>query len=58
MKKLEILTLQQSVLDIFIAEQDAIYYPGYTQELIDTEPEKFQWELAEYKSQFAKEFAC
>jgi hypothetical protein len=48
-------TQQQSVVDIFIEELDSIYYPGYAEDLIASEPEKFEWELAEYKGQFSKE---
>ena len=48
-------TQEQSVVDIFIQELDSIYYPGYAEELIASEPEKFKWELAEYKGQFSKE---
>ncbi len=48
-------TKQQSVVEIFIEELDSIYYPGYAEELIDTEPEKFNWELAEFKGQFSEE---
>jgi hypothetical protein len=48
-------TIQQSLVDIFIQELDSIYYPGYSEELIDTDPEKFDWELDEYKGQFSKE---
>ena len=47
-------TQQQSVVDIFIEELDSIYYPGYAEDLIASEPEKFEWELAEYKGQFSK----
>jgi hypothetical protein len=48
-------TLQQSIVEIFIEELDQIYYPGYAEELIASEPEKFDWELAEFKGQFSKE---
>ncbi|MCX6243691.1 MAG: hypothetical protein NTU98_03210 [Bacteroidetes bacterium] len=48
-------TQEQSVVDIFIQELDSIYYPGYAEELIASVPEKFEWELAEYKGQFSKE---
>jgi len=33
---------------------DEIYYPGYTQEIIDSEPAKFDWELAEFIGQFSE----
>jgi len=48
-------TLQQSIVEIFIEELDQIYYPGYAEDLIACEPEKFDWELAEFKGQFSKE---
>ena len=48
-------TKQQSVVEIFIEELDSIYYPGYSEELMDSEPEKFNWELAEFKGQFSEE---
>ena len=48
-------TIQQSLVDIFIQELDSIYYPGYAEELIASEPEKFDWEFDEYKGQFSKE---
>jgi hypothetical protein len=28
-------------------------YPGYTEELIASEPDKFEWELSEFKGQFS-----
>jgi len=48
-------TKEQSVVEIFIEELDSIYYPGYSEELMDSEPEKFNWELAEFKGQFSEE---
>ena len=48
-------TIQQSLVDIFIQELDSIYYPGYAEELIASEPEKFDCEFDEYKGQFSKE---
>jgi len=53
MKALAANTLQQSIEEIFINELDQIYYPGYTEELIDSEPEKFYWELKEFQGQFS-----
>jgi hypothetical protein len=49
-------TVEQSIVEIFIEEMDKIYYPGYSEELIGSEPDKFDWELAEYKGQFSKEY--
>ena len=45
-------TKQQSVVEIFIEELDSIYYPGYSEEIMTSEPEKFNWELAELEEQF------
>jgi hypothetical protein len=44
----------QSLVDFFAEELDEIYYPGYTQEIIDSEPSKFDWELAEFLGQFSE----
>jgi len=46
-------TNQQSLVEIFVHELDLIYYPGYTEELIASEPEKFNWELKEFQGQFS-----
>jgi hypothetical protein len=46
-------THQQSLVEIFVQELDQIYYPGYTEELIASEPEKFNWELKEFQGQFS-----
>ena len=45
-------TQEQSMVEILTEEFDQIYYPGYTEELIASEPEKFEWELSEFKGQF------
>jgi hypothetical protein len=47
-------TQEQSVVDIFIQELDSIYYPGYSEDLFSSDPEKFNWELDEFKGQFSK----
>lgn len=41
-----------SLVDFLIAELDEIYYPGYSEEIMTSEPEKFNWELAELEEQF------
>jgi len=46
-------TQNQSIEEIFTEELDQIYYPGYTEDLIASEPDKYQWELAEFKGQFS-----
>jgi len=48
-------TKEQSIVEIFIEELDSIYYPGYAEELIATDSDKFDWELAEFKGQFSEE---
>ena len=44
---------QQSIVEIFVQELDQIYYPGYAEEIIASEPEKFDWELKEFQGQFS-----
>ncbi len=44
---------QQSLVEIFIQELDQIYYPGYSAEIIASEPEKFNWEFNEFQGQFS-----
>jgi hypothetical protein len=46
-------TKQQSLVDFLIAELDEIYYPGYSEEILATDPDKFNWELAELEGQFS-----
>jgi hypothetical protein len=46
-------TKQQSLVDFLIAELDEIYYPGYSEEILATDPDKFSWELAELEGQFS-----
>ncbi len=53
MKALANHTDQQSLVEILVQELDQIYYPGYTEELIASEPEKFNWELKEFQGQFS-----
>ena len=53
MKTLSVITKQQSLVDFLIAELDEIYYPGYSEEIIASDPEKFNWELAELEGQFS-----
>lgn len=43
---------ESSIVDFLIAELDEIYYPGYSEEIMTSEPEKFNWELAELEEQF------
>ena len=53
MKALAQMTYQQSLEDIFVQELDQIYYPGYTEDLIASDPSKFDWELKEFQGQFS-----
>ncbi len=53
MKALANHTDQQSLVEIFVQELDQIYYPGYSEELIASEPEKFTWEFNEFQGQFS-----
>ncbi len=53
MKTTAALKKEQSLIDFLIAELDEIYYPGYSEEIMSTDPEKFNWELAELEGQFA-----
>ena len=53
MKTLAAFKKEQSLVDFLIAELDEIYYPGYSEEIMSSDPEKFNWELAELEGQFA-----
>jgi hypothetical protein len=52
MTKTQIATREQSIEEIFVNELDMIYYPGYAQEISESDPERFDWELTIFKSQF------
>ena len=45
---------EQSIVEIFTEMMDQIYYEGYTQDLIDSDPQKFDWELKEFQAHFSK----
>ena len=53
MKALAETTKEQSIVEIFSEMMDQIYYPGYTEEIIASDPEKFDWELKEFQGQFS-----
>ena len=53
MKALAETTKEQSIVEIFSEMMDQIYYPGYTEEIITSDPEKFDWELKEFQGQFS-----
>ena len=45
---------EQNMQEIFAQELDQIFYPGYSEDLIASEPEKFIWEFNEFSGQFTK----
>ncbi len=53
MKTTAATTRHQSIEEMFIHEMDQIYYPGYSEELMASEPEKFTWEFNEFQGQFS-----
>jgi len=53
MKALAETTKEQSIVEIFSEMMDQIYYPGYTEEIIASDPKKFDWELKEFQGQFS-----
>ena len=44
---------EQSIVEIFSELMDQIYYEGYTEDLITSDPMKFDWELKEFQGQFS-----
>jgi hypothetical protein len=56
MTKRAITTREQSIEEMFVTELDTIYYPGYAEEIASVDPEKYKWELAEYRGQFKNEY--
>ena len=53
MKALAETTKEQSIMEIFVRELDQIYYPGYSEEIIASDPQKFDWELKEFRGQLS-----
>jgi hypothetical protein len=47
-------TKEQSIIEIFSEMMDQIYYEGYTEDLIASDPIKFDWELKEFQALFSK----
>ncbi len=43
----------QNLVDIFVHELDSIYYPGYAEDLAETDPVKYDWEFKEFKAMMA-----
>jgi hypothetical protein len=54
MKTYAAITQEQSIVEIFTEMMDQIYYEGYVQDLIDSDPLKLDWELKEFQAQFSK----
>ena len=54
MKTYAAITQEQSIVEIFSEMMDQIYYEGYTEDLIASDPMKFDWELKEFQAQFSK----
>ena len=54
MKAYATIAQEQSIVEIFSEMMDQIYYEGYTEDLIASDPMKFDWELKEFQSQFSK----
>jgi len=53
MKASQKIAQDQSLQDFLIQEMNDIYYEGYAEEIIASEPDKFTFELAELKAQFS-----
>ncbi len=51
MTTLEKTTLDQSYEQMFIETLDSIYYPGYVENIAETNLDKLMWEMAELQSQ-------
>ena len=45
---------QQSIEETSVQELETIYYPGYVQDMISSNPERLQWEIEEFEKQFSK----
>ena len=55
MKASQKIAQDQSLQEFLIQEMNDIYYEGYAEEIIASEPDKFIFELAELKAQFSDE---
>jgi len=53
MKTYAATTQEQSIVEIFTEMMDQIYYEGYVQDLINSDPQKLDWELKEFQGQFS-----
>ncbi len=54
MKTYAAITKEQSIVEIFTEMMDQIYYEGYVQDLIDSDPQKLDWELKEFQALCSK----
>ncbi len=54
MKTYTTTTQEQSIVEIFTEMMDQIYYEGYVQDMIASDPQKLDWELKEFQSLFSK----
>ena len=54
MKTYATIAQEQSIVEIFTEQMDQIYYEGYTEDLIASDPMKFDWELKEFQALFSK----
>jgi hypothetical protein len=54
MKALVQITRQQNIEEIFAQELEQIYYPGYLEQMSTSNPDRLEWELEEFESQFSK----
>ncbi len=54
MKTYATTTKDQSIIEIFTEMMDQIYYEGYTEDLICSDPQKFDWELKEFQALFSR----
>ena len=43
----------ETIVEIFIVMVDELYYEGYAQELQESDPQRFEFELSEFTSQFS-----
>jgi hypothetical protein len=53
MKTYAAIMKEQSIVEIFTEMMDQIYYEGYTEDLIASDPMKFDWELKEFQALFS-----
>lgn len=47
-------TRQQSIEQSSVEELNLIYFSGYVEQMMESDPEKLLWEINEYQQQFSK----